>query len=279
MSQSSTPMHPTAFCGIDVSATSMVVAVQVEDQANVQREFANNATGHKTLIAWLGKRKGRVRVWLEATGIYSLDLALALNAAEGIEVAVLNPKTANRFAQTLRRSKTDQADAQALAEYSRRMPFMPWQAPSREGLQLRTMTRYIDSLTVEHTREQNRLHAAEGSAATPRCVVQGIKKSLASLKCRMAKLRAKAMVLVRADESIQQRFDLLVSIPGIAQVSALQLLGELAPLSKDLSVRQWVAHSGLDPAHEISGSSVHRPSRISRAVIITYAESSTCLPS
>ena len=30
-------------------------------------------------------------------------------------------------------------------------------------------------------------------------------------------------------------------------------------------MRQWVAHSGLDPAHEVSGSSIHRPSRISRA--------------
>ena len=48
---------------------------------------------------------------LEATGTYSLDVALALDAAEGIEVAVLNPKTVSRFAETLRRSKTDAADA------------------------------------------------------------------------------------------------------------------------------------------------------------------------
>jgi len=41
---------------------------------------------------------------MEATGTYSLDVALALDTAEGIEVAVLNPKTVNRFAQTLRRS-------------------------------------------------------------------------------------------------------------------------------------------------------------------------------
>ena len=40
---------------------------------------------------------------LEATGIYSLDLAVALDAADGIEVAVLNPKVVHRFAQTLRR--------------------------------------------------------------------------------------------------------------------------------------------------------------------------------
>ena len=29
-------------------------------------------------------------------------------------------------------------------------------------------------------------------------------------------------------------------------------------------MRQWVAYSGLDPVHQVSGTSVHKPSRISR---------------
>ncbi len=252
------------FCGIDVSAESLAVAVQ-QQQGWQQREFANSCSGHKALIAWLQQRKSPVRVSLEATGIYSLDLALALDAAAGIEVAVLNPKLVNRFAQTLRRSKTDKADAQALAEYSQRMPFVAWRAPDREGLRLRTISRHIDSLTVQHTRERNRLHAAHGLAATPRCVLQDLKRSLASLQRRIARLRREALEWVQADEAMRQRFALLTSMPGIAAISALQLLGELAPLSEEMTVRQWVAHSGLDPAHQVSGSSVYRPSRISRA--------------
>jgi len=98
---------------------------------------------------------------------------------------VLNPKVVNRFAQTLRRSKTDTADAQVLAEYSRRMPFTAWRPPNRNGLALRTISRHLDGLTVEHTREHNRLHAAQGSTATPACVVQDLKRSLASLKRRI----------------------------------------------------------------------------------------------
>jgi transposase len=212
-------------------------------------------------------RKGNqpVRVSLEATGIYSLDLALALDGADDIEVAVLNPKLIHRFAQTLRRSKTDSADAQVLSEYSRRMPFAPWVAPELSGLQLRTISRHIQGLVVEHTRQGNRLHAAKQSASTPRCVVQDLKRSMASLKLRIARLRREALELVRSDEAMRKRFELLICIPGIAAVSALQLLGELAPLSPEMSVRQWVAHSGLDPAHQVSGTSVHKQSRISRA--------------
>ena len=156
----------TVFCGIDVSARTLAVAVIEQDQPLQQREFANRASGHKALIGWLGKRKAQVRVSLEATGIYSLDLALALDAADGIEVAVLHPtdeelsvgtpvlhpKMVNRFAQTLRRSKTDTADAQVLAEYSQRMPFTAWQPPSLNGLRLRAVGRHIAALVAQHKR-------------------------------------------------------------------------------------------------------------------------------
>ena len=259
------PLQPVVFCGVDVSAKTLTVAVQQDGKALAQREFANSPSGHKALIAWLQKRSTLIRVSLEATGIYSLDLALALKDADLIEVAVLNPKAVNRFAQSIRRSKTDKADAQALAEYSRRMPFQPWRAPNAVGLQLRTLSRHIAGLTVQHTREHNRLHAAEGTASTPRCILADLKRSLASLKRRLTRLRREAAVLIRQDDKAQQRFDLVISIPGIAEISAVHILGELAALSPEMSVREWVAHSGLDPAHETSGTSVHRPSRISRA--------------
>jgi transposase len=261
----SKPLQPPVFCGIDVSATTLAVAVGQQDQQYEERIFDNTAGGHRALIAWLRNGNALVRVSLEATGIYSLDLALALDGAEGIEVAVLNPKLIHRFAQTLRRSKTDSADAQVLAEYSRRMPFAPWCAPGLTGLQLRTISRHIQGLVVEHTRHNNRLHAAEKSASTPRCVVQDLKRSMASLKLRIARLRREALELVRSDEAMRKRFELLIGMPGIAAISAVQLLGELAPLSPEMSVRQWVAHSGLDPSHQVSGTSVHKPSRISRA--------------
>lgn len=252
-------------CGIDVSGETLVVAVQQENQKFVHRSFENRASGHKELVGWLQKRRGPVQVSLEATGVYSLDLALALDGAQGIEVAVLNPKVFHRFAETIRRSKTDAADAEVLAEYTRRMPFVVWSAPSRNSLRLRTVSRYIDSLTVQHTRENNRLHAAQASTSTHRCVVQDLKRSLASIERRIHKLRRQALLLVRSDEGIRQRFDLLVGIPGIAAVSAIQILSEVLLLPPDLTAREWVAHSGLDPAHQVSGTSVRKPSRISRA--------------
>jgi transposase len=253
------------FCGIDVSAGSLAVALIEQDGCVCQREFANSASGHKALLVWLGRHNARVRVSLEATGVYSLDLALALDADAHVEVAVLNPKLVNRFAQTLRRSKTDTADAVVLAEYSRRMPFTRWQRPGVAQLRLRAMGRYIASLAADQARVKNRMHGAGSAAATPRAVIADLKQAQAALARRLAKMRREAMKLVAADATLRQRFELLVSIPGIAEIGALQILSELVLLPPTMTVRQWVASSGLDPAHQVSGASVHKPSRISRA--------------
>jgi len=255
----------TVFCGIDVSAASLAVALIEPDGSLSQREFANCASGHRALLAWLAKCSDRVRVSLEATGIYSLDLALALDASGTVELAVLNPKLVNRFAQTLRRSKTDAADAVVLAEYSQRMPFTRWQRPQASHLQLRTLGRYIESLVVEQAGLKNRLRTAEQTSTTPRVVLADLRRALASFERRVAKMRREALLLVRAEAALWERFQLLTSVPGIAQVSAIRILSELVLLAPTMSVRQWVASSGLDPAHQQSGTSLHKPSRISRA--------------
>ena len=70
------------FCGIDVGAEILVIAIMELGRPCVQREFANTVAGHKTLLNWLKKFKAPVRVSLEATGIYSMDLALALEAVD-----------------------------------------------------------------------------------------------------------------------------------------------------------------------------------------------------
>ena len=82
MSKLTQPKQAMVFCGIDVSAVTLAVAVQQENQRFEERIFDNTASGHKALISWLRKDKAPARVSLEATGIYSLDLALALDRAD-----------------------------------------------------------------------------------------------------------------------------------------------------------------------------------------------------
>jgi transposase len=57
---------------------------------------------------------------LEATGVYSLRLALALQRTERVEVMVINPRASKDFQRArLTRAKTDRVDARGLLEYLR----------------------------------------------------------------------------------------------------------------------------------------------------------------
>lgn len=256
---------PVAYVGIDVSARELTVVVQTEGQFEGARTFANTAAGHQQLRRHLHRDRGPVRVCLEASGNYSLDLCLTLHADAGIELSVINPRLGRRFAKSLNtRSKTDPVDARVLCLYAERMPLVPWQPPSRASLQLRALTRAVDALTRMLTQEKARQHAAEASVALPRLVASEMKRHQRYLEQRIGRLRREAVRIIGTDPELGRRFRLLQTTPGVAETSALHILGELAVLPATLDARQWVAHSGLDPRQHRSGSSVEWVPRLSK---------------
>ena len=148
------------YAGIDVSARTLDSALALPDMPVRQGHFANTPSGHRQLIKWLTKGGRSVRVCLEATGLYSLGVALALHEHRHCEVMVVNPKAIKHYAQARQqRAKTDVLDAQLMLDYGQRLPFVPWQPPAPEILHLQAITRRISQLKVESTRERNRLHA------------------------------------------------------------------------------------------------------------------------
>jgi transposase len=266
-------MHKAAVCelggvdvgGLDVSAKELVVMVRRGGKSEASRSFLNCAAGHQELRRYLTQGRERVRVCMESTGMYGLDAALALQADARIEIMVANPRAVRDFARALmQRSKTDPLDALVLREYAARMPFQPWQPPPAEAIQITALARRIHALTQQSTMEKNRLHAVEASATTLRVIVQDLRRSIRALEAAIAKLSRAAHKILAASPELERRFRLLQSTPGIGEVSALQLLGELVLIPSNCDVRQWVAYAGLDPRHHDSGTSVHQKARISK---------------
>ncbi len=255
------------FAGIDVSSRELSVALrrgQGEDKPAVAK-FSNHPSGHKALLAHLLRGGRPVRICLEASGNYSLDLALTLQAHRQVEISVINPRRARRFAESLgERSKTDPVDARVLCDFAARMPWVRWQPPSPVALHLRALTRAIADLGAIHTQQNNRAHAAAASQALPALVVKEMQRHQKYLEQRMTRLRREALRLIADDPELDRRFRLLLTTTGIAETSALQILGELAVLPEMLDARQWVAFSGLDPRLFKSGKSVEKRARISR---------------
>src|SRR3954470_12221413 len=88
-----------AVLGIDVSKTTLDTSLLAGAKPR-SRSFANSSEGWRQLIAWLAKEKVRqVHACLEATGRYSLGIALALHEA-GHVVSIVNPAQIRDFART-----------------------------------------------------------------------------------------------------------------------------------------------------------------------------------
>lgn len=254
------------YCGIDVSAQELVVKVRRQAGEEGMHRFANTPSGHKALLGYLLRRRGEaMRVCLEASGNYSLDVALALAGQAEIELEVINPKAARHFAQALeQRSKNDPLDSAVLLEYASRMPFTRWQPPREQDLQLRAITRQLSSLTQERAEFRCRLHAAQVSNSTPACVVRELRQTIAHLQRSLARLSKAARVLVQRDPVLQRRLQLLDSPKGIGEATALAVLGELVVIG-ERSARELTKHAGLDVVEFTSNSSVQKKPHISHA--------------
>jgi transposase len=195
-------MDKMAYCGLEVSARELVVAMEETPGKTRLRRFANNAIGHRALLRVL-RGAGKVRVVLEATGLYGLDVALALSGQEGVEVMVANPRAVRNFAQaTMQRSKNDQLDSVVLREFAARMPFRKWARPTENALALWAMARRLEALTAQRAAEKNRRHAAQLSQAVPALVRREIVNSLRFLERSIVRHGLDWCRLVRR----QQRF-------------------------------------------------------------------------
>ncbi len=257
-------MKSFVLVGIDVSAKFLTVLVEVQG-VKTAFEMGNNSGGHKKLIRIIKKGGRAVRVVLEPTGVYSLNVALALSKAKNVEVMMPNPKKIRSFANSLdKRSKTDEIDAASLLEFVRRMEFKAWEPPSEISLQLRALVRRLDVLIKDRTREKNRRHAAFHSGVIKSFVCDSIEDHREFLKKAIGDLEKQAIRLIKSCPDLQSKYELLLTVKGIGIRSAIKILGELCVLPPDMTARQWVAHCGLDPRQEQSGTSVRKPGKISR---------------
>ena len=178
---------------------------------------------------------------------------------------VVNPRAIKDFSRAcLQRAKTDAVDAGGILDYLERMPFTAWQPPAPEILELQAINRRIVQLNTELTREKNRRHASEFARTSGDAIAHDIEVNIHHLERRLERMYQSGLRLVQGVPALATKLAHLVSTKGIGEASAMRLLAELLVLPDDLAAPQWVAHAGLDPRPYESGTSVHRPRRITK---------------
>ena len=109
------------YIGIDISKYKhdCFILSDFGEVVNAGLSFANNAEGFRILEQELiSCGKGNVRIGLEATGNYGINLKLFLEKG-GYDFMEINPLLIKEFVKStsLRRTKTDKLDAKTIAQY------------------------------------------------------------------------------------------------------------------------------------------------------------------
>jgi transposase len=234
--------------GIDTSKLKLDIAIHGRTE---RWQVANALPGWRVLAASLAKA-GVTRVGIEATGGYERGVVEHLRVAD-FTVLVLQPIQVKAFGRVhLRRAKNDALDAELIAACTAAID-QPRVAPDPRLTELAGNLTFLEQLEEDIARFKTRLEHID-EPGLRRLVSSDIKRLTVR---KAAQIRHIAKHL-RAHGDLANRLDLVLSIPGIGERTALALIIRMPELGR-ISREEAAALAGLAPFDDDSGK--HRGQR------------------
>ena len=229
--------------GIDISKARLDAHSAPEGRV---AHFSNDAAGFRKLIAWIDPEVGRVAY--EPAGPWHRGFEDALLKA-GLPLYKINPYQVRCFARSLgRRAKTDAVDARTLALMAAAInDLRPTLAKSQAQRNLAELQLVRDALVDDRTAVSNRgkhLHHTLSKRLN--------KQRLAQIERQLKQVDAEIHKLLRSDETLNRRTEILTSIPGISSVTAAGLIVHMPELGT-LTGPRAASLAGLAPVTRESG--------------------------
>lgn len=231
------------ICGVDVSSTSLEAAV---GRHGAVSSFPNNPEGIAALAGFCRDQRVTL-VAMEATGGYERQ-AFSLLHAEGIGVAVLNPRAVRQFACGMGRlEKTDAIDAGIIAWFAEVKRIRPTPPASSAQLQLRALVTRLRQLTQLRTAQLNQ----QRLIAEPR-VQASFEELLAVLNRQIDQLAQEIAALIDRDPLWRELDRAFRSIKGVAGRTVARLAAEMPEIGA-VSNKSASKLAGLAPLAADSG--------------------------
>lgn len=234
----------TTICaGIDTGKDKLDLAIHGVRELLV---VGNDAAGWRRSAEWL-IAGGASRVGIEATGGYERGVARHLQQA-GLEVTVLQPLQVRAFAKLrLQRAKNDRIDARLIAACTELMGTPDRMPPEPRFDALADHLTFIEQIEDDITRIKTRLEHIEA----PR-LRRLAETDLRRLEKRRDREIAHLLAELREHADLARRFELVCSIPGCGERTALTIVVRMPELGR-LSREQAAAMAGLAPFVHQSG--------------------------
>jgi transposase len=233
----------TKTAGIDVSKNKLDIAILGEEGGFV---LPNTEPDARDLAARLNGA-GIGRVGLEATGGYERTVMRVLQQA-GLEVVLLQPLQVRAFAKLrLQRAKNDRIDARLIAACTQLAEPSSGRLVDPRFDALGDHLTFIEQTEADIARLKTRLeHIAD--TRLRRIAEADIKRLQTRRRREMARLLAE----LREHEDLAKRFDLVCSIPGCGERTALTVVVRMPELGQ-VSREEAAALAGLAPFVHQSG--------------------------
>jgi transposase len=264
-------MNSRQSVGLDVSSREFKAAFDVMDsqqhiKIKATHSFENAPGGFKELDRWVQKHydpAAPITFTMEATGVYYENLAWHLHQ-KGHTVAVVLPNKARKYMQSLGiKSKNDTIDAKGLALMGAQQQLKPWKPVSKQLLQLRYLTRHLESLQRLSTVLGNQLHALEHSRVGSKLVNKHLNQSKKSIKRQVDEVKAAIISLVEKDDQLRPRIKNICKIKGVSVLTVAVIVAETNGFATFENQRQLVSYAGYDVVENQSGKHVGK-TRISK---------------
>ena len=231
-----------ATIGVDISKDTLDV-YRLAD--GVSRQFANTPAGHNALIAWIGENVERVV--FEPTGPYHGKFERALTSS-GLPAVKVNPRQARRFAEaTGQLAKTDRLDAALLARMGALLQLEVRPAQDESLAELKQLHLARTALIKDRTAAKNR---AKGISLP--LLQRHNAHRLKQIERQLVAIETEIERRIQANHDLARRFEILLSIPGIARLTAFTLLIDMPALGS-LEPGQAASLAGLAPIARQSG--------------------------
>ena len=226
-----------------------------------RKGFANTAEGFEQLDQWVKSHGVRTfHACLEATGTYGDELALSLYE-HGYQVSIVNPAKVAAFRKSEGiRTKNDQQDAKVLALYCEKKEPPLWKPTPAEVQLLANIVNRRADLQAMRQQEVNRLENSRWDQQT----LQGLQVHIESLATQISELTKRIRQQMKAHKELQEQREYLVSLPGIADLTAARVMAMGVSPDNFHSASQLVGYTGLAINESQSGTSVRGKACIDR---------------
>jgi len=229
--------------GIDVAKDKIDACIRTVTE---RKTCPATAAGRRSLIVWL--RKHRVgKAVMEASGGYERTWAKALRQA-GLEVRIVDPKRVRHFAESAGRlAKNDKIDAEMICWFAETFSEAPSQVDNPAQEEIKALVKGRQSLIDVRARlEMQKEHDA------PALLRKARARLLRKLADEIAAIEAVIAAMIKAMPDFARRAEIIQSVPGFAEGTAMALLGGLPELGQ-VSDEVAAALMGVAPYDDDSG--------------------------